>query len=230
VVRRGKKIQARRTINPTQEFKRPYKMLNTMICRLYGEEKSTHFHMEWMPMAYTVVKTGKIFNWVDILTFNIFQNVKNSPGMKNPSFYMSAYLIDVVCSSIQFPTFGWSWDQNQPLVHVYCSELWEVNYKKHIYDICDFFLAPLHTIIFGYPTYRISKESMATLKDIADWYMRKYYTYIKVYGNSRAPHILPRYVPDRLLIQEISYQTMETGITFSFQVVEKISGPHSLSI
>jgi hypothetical protein len=74
-------------------------------------------------------------------------------------------------------------------------QIWDVNYKKHIYDICDYFLAPLHTIIFGYTPYRISKESMATLKDIADWYMGKYYTYIRVYGNSEAPHILPKYVP-----------------------------------
>jgi len=41
-----------------QEFKRPYKMINTMICRLYGEEKSTHFHMEWLSMYYTIVNMG----------------------------------------------------------------------------------------------------------------------------------------------------------------------------
>jgi hypothetical protein len=32
---------------PTQYLKDPYKILNAMICRLYGEETSTHFRMEW---------------------------------------------------------------------------------------------------------------------------------------------------------------------------------------
>jgi hypothetical protein len=59
-----------------------------------------------------------------------------------------------------------------------------------------------------------SEEAMATLKDIADWYMRKYYTYIIFYGNLGAPHLLSIYVPDRLLIQEIAYQTMEIDITY----------------
>jgi hypothetical protein len=74
-------------------------------------------------------------------------------------------------------------------------------------------LLPLHTISFGYTPYKISQEALATLKNIADWYMGKYYTYIRVYGNYEAPHLLPKYVLDRLLIWEIPYQTIETGIT-----------------
>jgi hypothetical protein len=73
-----------------------------MLSRLYGEEKSTHFQMEWIPMAYTVVKTEHVFNWAKILTFNIFHNMKNVPGMKKPCFYMFAYLIDAIFSSMQF--------------------------------------------------------------------------------------------------------------------------------
>jgi hypothetical protein len=44
---------------PTHEFKAPYKMLIAMLNRLYGEEKSTHFQMDWLPMAHTIVKTDK---------------------------------------------------------------------------------------------------------------------------------------------------------------------------
>jgi hypothetical protein len=47
---------------PAWYLKIPYKIMNTMICRLYGEEANTHFRMEWFPMAYTVVKTGQDFN------------------------------------------------------------------------------------------------------------------------------------------------------------------------
>jgi hypothetical protein len=177
-----------------------------MLNRLYGEEKCTHFQTDWLPMAHTIVKTGQVFNWEEILTFNICLNVKNVPGMKNPCFYMSTYLIDAICSSIPFPNLGWNWDLDQPPVHVYFSELWNINYKRYFYDICDHFLSPLYTIIFGFPRYRISSEARAGMKGIVDWYLGKYYTYVRVYGTTGAPHIFPYFVPDHLLMREISYQ------------------------
>jgi hypothetical protein len=51
------------------------------------------------------------------------------------------------------------------------------------------------------------------LKDIGDWYVKKYYTYIQIYGATGAPHLLPKYVPDKLLAREIAYQTIEKGAT-----------------
>jgi hypothetical protein len=128
-------------------------MLNTMICRLYGEETSTHFRMEWFPMAYMVVKKGQAFNWESILSFNIVNRVQDPKGMKNPGFYMSSYLIDAICSTNSFPAFSWAWTPDQSPIHLYCSQLWEVNCKEHFYEICDYFLAPLHKAIFGiFPT------------------------------------------------------------------------------
>jgi hypothetical protein len=101
-----------------------------ILCRLYGEEKSTHFQIDWLPLARIIIKTGHIFNWADILAFNIFLHAKNLPGMKKPCFYMSSYMIDAIFSSIQFPELGWNWNRSQPLVHVYLSQLWSVNFKQ----------------------------------------------------------------------------------------------------
>jgi hypothetical protein len=51
------------------------------------------------------------------------------------------------------------------------------------------------------------------MKGIVDWFLCKYYSYIRVYGTTGAPHLLPYFVPDRLLMREISYQTMGSGVT-----------------
>jgi hypothetical protein len=59
----------------------------------------------------------------------------------------------------------------------------------------------------------ISQGAITTLKEIRDWYVKKYYTYIKVYGSTELPHLLPKYVPDKLLAKEIAYQMVEKGIT-----------------
>jgi hypothetical protein len=78
-------------------MKEPYMLLDSMICRLYEEEKSTHFRLEWTPMAYYVAEKGHIFNWSQILSINIFEEARRAPGLKLLGFYMSTYLLDVIC-------------------------------------------------------------------------------------------------------------------------------------
>jgi hypothetical protein len=101
---------------------------------------------------------------------------------------MSSYLIDVVCSSICFPAMGWDWNPNLPPIHVYCSELWETNYKKYFYDICDHFMAPLFSIIYNQNPHRLSQGAIEAIKDIGYWYMGKHYTYVEYLG-VHMPHI-----------------------------------------
>jgi hypothetical protein len=43
--------------------------------------------------------------------------------------------------------------------------------------------------------------------------MKKYYTFIRIFGATGPPHLLPKYVPDKLLAREIAYQTVEKGAT-----------------
>jgi len=51
------------------------------------------------------------------------------------------------------------------------------------------------------------------MKGVEDWYLGKYYLYVRVYGSTRAPHILPFFVPCYLIMREISYQTTRTRVT-----------------
>jgi len=73
---------------PTQRLKEPYKLLVAMLSRLYGEEKSTHYQMDWLPLAHTNVKIGQVFNWDDILALNICLHSKKIPGMRKTFLYV----------------------------------------------------------------------------------------------------------------------------------------------
>jgi hypothetical protein len=53
--------------------------------------------------------------------------------------------------------------------------------------------------------------------------MENNYTYICVYGCNDPPHMLPRYVSDKLLAREIAYQTIEAGIKMTLQTRDKRS-------
>jgi hypothetical protein len=53
---------------------------------------------------------------------------------------------------------------------------------------------------------------METIKEIGDWFIDEEFSYIRIYGCEFAPIILPRYVPDRLTLREITYQAVRVGI------------------
>ena len=49
------------------------------------------------------------------------------------------------------------------------------------------------------------------IKSIGDWYLFEYYTHLRIYGVIDPPNILLKHVPDRLVLVEISFQTMIVG-------------------
>jgi hypothetical protein len=46
------------------------------------------------------------------------------------------------------------------------------------------------------------------ISKVGHWYLDERATYIRVFGATRAPHILPAHVPDQFVIREICYQTI----------------------
>jgi len=56
---------------------------------------------------------------------------------------------------------------------------------------------------------------MQVVSMIGDWYVNERSTYISIYGATKAPHLLPRYAPDRLVIRKIAYQTILHGFNAS---------------
>ena len=99
------------------------------------------------------------------------------------------------------------------LVHVYCGELWASNFKKQFNAIHDDFMDPLYSIIFNQPAHRLSKEARETIKIIGDWYIQEYFAYIRDFGASSAPYLLPQYVLYSLVLRrKYDLQIMSTKI------------------
>jgi hypothetical protein len=49
------------------------------------------------------------------------------------------------------------------------------------------------------------------ISKVGHWYLDENDTYIRVFGATEAPHLLPVYVADRLVVGEICYQTILQG-------------------
>jgi hypothetical protein len=59
------------------------------------------------------------------------------------------------------------------------------------------------------------------MKGVVYSFLYKYYSYIKVYGTTRAPHLLPYFVPKYFLMRDIAYQTMGSGMTALLEIRSK---------
>ena len=98
-------------------------------------------------------------------------------------------------------------------IHVYHKFLWKEHFKHHFYRVCHGFLIPIYQIIFGCFPPRLSNKAKIDLSSIRDWFGEEKFTYIRIFGSIFQPHILPLYVPDKLLAQEISYQLTVEGMS-----------------
>jgi hypothetical protein len=130
---------------------------------------------------------------------------------ETPNFYMASYLLDVMCARHIFVVMSLSWHVVEIPVHVYFSILWENMYKKSYSLICDEFIAHIYFILFKKECPRLSVATKKMISKVGHWYLDERDTYIRVFKATRAPHILPVHVPDRLVVGEICYQTILQG-------------------
>lgn len=83
-----------------------------MMFRLYGRENTTHFLLQWVPIMHTVAE-GYSFDWAKMLSDSLVKEITEYRSLKAKgqpaSFFMSAYIMDVVCFMTSFPLTGWNW-------------------------------------------------------------------------------------------------------------------------
>jgi len=64
-------------------------------------------------------------------------------------------------------------------------------------------MLPIYYATFNKPALRISEEAGIDLTTVGNWFGEEKFTYIRVYGSLARPHVLPLYVPDKLLAREL---------------------------
>jgi len=92
----------------------PYCYVGAMMCRLFGVHDSARFSIEMVPLMETVIN-GYIMDWETILSDKMANQILDY--RKNrfvitwviPPFYMSAYIMDIICFNYKYPILGWKW-------------------------------------------------------------------------------------------------------------------------
>lgn len=214
---------------PTKHFKRLHRLGTMMLNKLYGQNDCQYSKLEWFPILNCIINNGIVFNWIDILSTRLqaqFRKTHNFVPSSAEGFHLSSYLVDAICAFTPFPLMNWNFSSLWGPIHTYCSYLSAVIFMDYFDHICDNFLVPLHTLLFGYPPPRFLESTVSTLKEIVDWYVFEKYSYIRVYGCQDSPHTHPTFILNRFLLKEIAYQTVSTSRTKVLKVIGRVSGYH----
>jgi hypothetical protein len=104
-----------------------------------------------------------------------------------------------------------NWHPSELTVHVYYNILWENRYNKFYVVIYDQFIVPIYFFLFKKECPRLLGKAKKVIVKIGHWYLDEQETYIRIFGATGAPHLLLVYVPDRLVLGEIYYQSIIQG-------------------
>ena len=139
-----------------------------------------------------------------------------------PPFYFSAYILDTLCFNSKFLVLGWRWTPQDPMpIHIYHHKLWKSHYKDHLYQVCNGFMLPIYYAMFDKPTLKISSQAEIVLTTLGNWFGEDKFTYIRVFDNLARPHVLPLYIPDKLVAIELAYQITSAGETKTLRTSKK---------
>ena len=79
------------------------------------------------------------------------------------------------------------------------------------YDICEHFMGTIYFKIFKVEAPGFSAKETALIAIMGDCYVDESFSFIRVSGGNTV-HMFPKIVPDRLVLEEISFQTVADGV------------------
>ena len=85
---------------------------------------------------------------------------------------------------------------------------------------------PLYTVIFLTECNCMSEEAFKVIQDFRDYYLTKEGLYVRMYGGSRAPSLLPKYATDYVLHKDAIRQLYIDGVgNFMFEYKKETYPP-----
>lgn len=198
---------------------KPYFYASTMICRLFGyantqklPDQSVHL-IDATSDSY-VMDSGAIRS--NNLCIKILKYRKKHNFSENivPPFYVSVYVMDVISFTSDSPSMSWKWTIQVPMpIHIYHSILRESKYQHYFYKNFHGVVLPILQFVFNEKCPRISPEANNHLLSVGKWFGQESFSYVRVSGSLAHAHVLPLYIPDKLLAREIAYQTVESDLS-----------------
>ena len=192
-----------------------------MLNRFFGRSHGKSFKLGWIPIIFHVVTQGTIFNWANIVSNSLSACISSALGgvlQKKSEFYMSSILVDCILCTQPFPALRCNWDRDSTPVYIAYKLFWAHKYYSHYKEICEHFIMPLYTLILLTKCNCMSEEAFKLIEEHGSYYLTEERMYIRMYGCSREPSLLPQYTMDYVVHKEEFRQLYLDGVgSFLFE-------------
>ena len=107
----------------TSMFRKSIQIIVILLSSVFGRKDGSSFRDKWIPIIYHIITSGSTLNWGELISSILDLQLKKAH--KKHQFFMSSYLLDMMCSSKEYPSLGCRGEPNLPSVNVYCKMLWK---------------------------------------------------------------------------------------------------------
>jgi len=120
------------------------------------------------------------------------------------------------------PIFSYSINEKLLLtmlsMHIYCKLQWEMSYRGVYASIFKLLISILYKMLFDTKAPCISDKVRQYLAYTKDWFTSPDGTFIRVFSAYRSLHLLPLFVTDKVVTQEVNYQLATRLSRFLYKV------------
>jgi hypothetical protein len=89
----------------TSKFKKSVQIIVISLSIVFERKDGSSFPDKWIPIRYQIITSGSTLNWGELISSNT--DLWLNKSRKDHRFFMSSYLLDVMCAIIEFPSLGW---------------------------------------------------------------------------------------------------------------------------
>ena len=88
----------------TSKFRKSVQIICILLSKFFKRKDGSTFLDKWIPIIYQIITSGSTLNWGELISSNLDAQLRKF--QKDHQFYMSSYLMNVMCASLEFPSLG----------------------------------------------------------------------------------------------------------------------------
>ena len=81
----------------TSKFRKNIQIIVILLARVFRRKDASSFPDKWIPIIHQVITSGSTLNWGELISSSL--DLQLNKAQKEHHFFMSSYLLDVMCAS-----------------------------------------------------------------------------------------------------------------------------------
>ena len=113
-----------------------------------------------------------------------------------------SFLVDYIFCFHPFEKLHCKWKGGKAPIYAAYQILWAQKYHSHYKLVCEEFSMPLYQLVFLEECKCLSEGALESIKEFGVYFFSEEGTYLRMYGGSKAPSLLPKYATDYISHKE----------------------------